>query len=78
MYDVVEQKCSSCGVLFLDLALHVCVCLSSSVLTCARSEHLTRDLQHMILATPSCLAHKSAPQQHHIHMVAEHGDSGKA
>ena len=47
MYDVVEQMCSSCGVLFLDLALHICVgLLSSSVLTCARSEHLTRDLQH--------------------------------
>ena len=59
--DVVEQKSSS-GVPFLDLPLHVCVRLLSSVMTCARSDHLTRDLQHMILETLQCLAQENAPQ----------------
>ena len=42
---VAEQRCSYRWVPFLDLPLHICVwLLSSSVMTCARTDHVARDL----------------------------------
>ena len=60
--DVVEQKSSSGGVPFLDLPFRVCVRLLSSVMTCARGDHLTRDLQHMTVDTLQCSAQENVPQ----------------
>ena len=55
---------SSGGVPFLDLPFHVCVRLLSSVMTCARGDHLTRDLQHMTVETLQCLAQENVPQSY--------------
>ena len=47
-------------------------------MTCARSDHVARDLQHMILDTLSCVDQENASQVYHIRKEAEHGDSGRA